>query len=418
MNVSEYFLYKECPRSNRLIIVFSGRAARNFNLYRIIENVEINKIFIRDPSERTWYNSSLPGEEGWSGIDGLVEKIRSYVKNFDIDNVYLTGGSMGGYAALIAAFKLGIKKCLIFSPQISLDYRLPNNPNKEVFIKYNNAFDLYNKIPDLKLQMIIGSDEISDVYNAINVSKFVGVEVLCIKSSPHNALFFLAKNKLLNFVIDSFLQDKNIDVVLPLFDFFKNDLFVEVVGKITEGFYHDKYSFVEMNELIDFASKRAPFWAVLPYIKGKLFEKFDKAENAVEFYEHAIKLSPENSAFHLDFGNMLMKIGEVERAEMEFLAAVEYSEAENYFFYFKLGVSCLLQKKYDEAFLWQNKAIAINRKFSSSYYQLGLIENIRKNYESAVLFFNEALKLKDKNPNLMKHLNTAKKNLSGFLHVV
>lgn len=394
-----------------MVIVFSGRSAKNFNLYKIIEKVNINKLFIRDPAGRTWYNSELECEGGWNDIDGMIERIRSYVDRFNIEKVYVTGGSMGGYAALVTAFKLGIKKCLIFSPQIELDFRFPNNPSKDIPVKYKNAFELYKSAPGLSIKIIIGSDEISDVYNVINVLKFKEVEAICIKSAPHNALFFLSKNGLLFSILVDFLHDREMSVVLPLFDFFRNKLFVDFVKKITEGFYHEAFSFDEIVGFIDSASEKAPFWACLPYMRGRLFERFGKDEDAVKYYERAISLSPENSLFRLDFGSLLIKLGKHNTAELEFLAAIKYSESENSLFYFKIGVSCLLQKKYEDAFYWQKKAININKKYSPSYYQLGLIENIRGNYESALSFFNEALRLKDKNPNLIKHINTAKSNL-------
>lgn len=411
MKISDYFLYKDFPDSNRLIIVFSGRNARNFNLYKILENIPINKIFIRDPAGCNWYNSSFQHDEGWVGIDELIEKINFYVKKFDPDNVYITGGSMGGYAALLTAFKLNIDKCLIFSPQITLDYRLPNNPSKDLVIKYKNAFEFCSSKSKANVKIILGADEIADIYNLVDICKKPGVEIFCVKSAPHNALHFLHKNNLLSSIVSSFLNDEELDVILPLFDFFKSDSFVKLIKKIVEGFYFESSCFEEINQYIDEALGKAPFWAALPYIRAKLYEKFNYHEDAIFSFENAIRLSPENSLFHFDFGALLLKIKLYARAESEYKAAIKYSESENHFLYHKIGICCLLQKKYDESYMWQKKAIEINLKFSPAYYQLGLIENIRGNYSNAVFFFEKAVLLKDRNQNLKKHLETAKRNI-------
>jgi len=68
----EYFLYEKCDNSNKLVIFLSAASSKSFTGYKLIQDIYINKLFIRDPN-RSWYHNKINGVS--ENIDDLIRKI-------------------------------------------------------------------------------------------------------------------------------------------------------------------------------------------------------------------------------------------------------------------------------------------------------------------------------------------------------
>jgi len=62
--------------------------------------------------------------------------------------------------------------------------------------------------------------------------------------------------------------------------------------------------------------------------------------------------------------------------------------------HFKQGVACLKHKKYDQAIVEFNKAIAINPNYAEYYYSRGYAYAGKKQHEEAITDFTRAIELK------------------------
>lgn len=110
--------------SNKLMIIFSAFSASKkpeYNYYRTVQNVNINKLFILDNyGERGSYylGHFLEGKVEQS-IIALVESILKE-HGIEKDNVLCLGSSKGGWAALYYGIKYGYGYVFVGEPQIQV----------------------------------------------------------------------------------------------------------------------------------------------------------------------------------------------------------------------------------------------------------------------------------------------------------
>jgi hypothetical protein len=106
------------PESKRLYILFGGIAAAlgmpPFEFYNSSRILKDNKIFLRDLAQ-SWYQRGLPGI-GKSAYD-VAQYLKKKIKNYEPDQIYFVGNSMGGYAAILFASLLKKGTVIAFCPQ-------------------------------------------------------------------------------------------------------------------------------------------------------------------------------------------------------------------------------------------------------------------------------------------------------------
>lgn len=121
----DYLIYPTCDknRAKRLMIFFSGFSGRKtYNRFSWFwdetEKWEQDTVylFLNDLSE-TWYVGT-PEEPRF---DTYIKIIDNVIKEYAIskNSVFTVGGSMGGYAAILFAFKMKLKGCVAVHPQIT-----------------------------------------------------------------------------------------------------------------------------------------------------------------------------------------------------------------------------------------------------------------------------------------------------------
>lgn len=105
-------------RSDRMVVVFGG-VQHNLGgvpmdefTGSVSEAGETHVVFVND-LKCTWY--STPGLS-----EQIVETISNLVKSHSISDLRTVGNSMGGYGAVLFAGRLGVKRALAISPQVSM----------------------------------------------------------------------------------------------------------------------------------------------------------------------------------------------------------------------------------------------------------------------------------------------------------
>lgn len=117
--------FDEVPGSKTLYIFFGGMAAGiampPFEFYRAGQIVQENKLFLRDFAQ-CWYHRGLSGYS--RDIPSTLAYLRQRVAASGAQRVVLVGNSMGGYAAMLFAARLGFGEAIAFAPQTFLSPRL------------------------------------------------------------------------------------------------------------------------------------------------------------------------------------------------------------------------------------------------------------------------------------------------------
>ena len=112
-----------------LVLTFgfvSWNAPPRFDFYGRLKKLEtfsgtpINKILVRDFAN-AWYHR--PIAELGGDVDEIAASLRKLIDTFSPRQVITLGQSMGGYAAILFGFLLGVDKILSFGPLSFLDSR-------------------------------------------------------------------------------------------------------------------------------------------------------------------------------------------------------------------------------------------------------------------------------------------------------
>lgn len=113
-------------QSDSLLIAFGGvcggMGMPPFEFFKLTEDLEFNKIFIRDLYQ-VWYHKGLPGLA--NDIEDIAKLLKKYIQELSCKKVLLVGTSMGGYAAIILGSLIENSVVHAFSPQtfINKSYR-------------------------------------------------------------------------------------------------------------------------------------------------------------------------------------------------------------------------------------------------------------------------------------------------------
>lgn len=113
------------PVSSTLYIFFGGMAAGiampPFEFYRAARIVDDNKLFLRDFAQ-CWYHAGLPGYS--RDLSSTADYLRRRIGELGARRVVFVGNSMGGYAAMLFAARLGFGEVIAFAPQTFVSPRL------------------------------------------------------------------------------------------------------------------------------------------------------------------------------------------------------------------------------------------------------------------------------------------------------
>jgi len=143
------------------------------------------------------------------------------------------------------------------------------------------------------------------------------------------------------------------------------------------------------------SSSRDGFLAVLAWRRGNGFYKRDDNERALDAYNEAIRLAPDNEQFLDSRGNVYYDKGDYDRAIADYDAAI----ARNKFYAaaFDSRANAYHEKGEDDRALPDyDEAIRLNPRFALAFNNRGNLYNTRGEHDRAIQDFDEALRLAPK----------------------
>jgi len=108
--MSDHYLFVECPESSKLLVFFTATGAKpgQFNWWTVGHQLaeSANVLFVNGWSN-TWYQDGVRGLG--ESLEETIDAIRGWCDSHDVDEIFCTGQSMGGYGALLFATLLPAK---------------------------------------------------------------------------------------------------------------------------------------------------------------------------------------------------------------------------------------------------------------------------------------------------------------------
>ena len=134
------------------------------------------------------------------------------------------------------------------------------------------------------------------------------------------------------------------------------------------------------------------------YSQGIIHLEQKELEQALQNFNQAIQLNPDNGAIYFYRGLVYSKQGELEQALQDFNQAIQYSYYSSHLAeaYLHRGLVYGKQGKLEKELKDYNQAIQINSEFTTAYYNRGVSYIEKGKLKQALEDFNQAIKL---NPN-------------------
>ncbi len=375
---NKFFQFHKNKKSNKLVVIFSGVNAKSFMGYKLVDEFDCNKIFIREDS-KSWYHSYIDGVS--NNIDELITYIETFTKIFKKEDITFVGSSMGAYAALLVGTKLNIGKIIAFGPQIFINKHFPNCPKDDNYIKYKDLSLLINQASS-NIDIFVGVNELIDLYHIKDIKIRKNVNIYKIFGQPHNVMLFLNKLDLLKQYIENSIFNRKYD--LSIFNNlqinFNNNNYLE---KAVRLFFIDKdyeNAYIEFKKLIELYPSINTFWKYAGICS--FYQK--NYNNAIELLENAQLIVFGDEELHYYLGLVYFNQKDYEKSWQEFKYALDFSIDKKMSYFMKLAVSLRELKRYDESLSVLQESLHINSKNFGTYYQIAQIYK-KQNFISKAL---------------------------------
>ena len=208
-----YYFWRGTNLSDkRLFIIFSsvGAYPGNFSFFRTFETLNVNVLHITPP-DFSWYQNGLNGisdniETSFVELSSLIE---SFCHDVGICEIYITGASMGGYAAMVYASlsKKSINLTVIsFGTETIL--KLKDSKSRQFNFDIKKGYrDIRNlNYSGINVNMIFGEFDMVDSYSALTMSYRKNFNLYSCQASGHAVPeYFNKKIGIVNF-FKSFLN--------------------------------------------------------------------------------------------------------------------------------------------------------------------------------------------------------------------
>lgn len=193
-------------------------------------------------------------------------------------------------------------------------------------------------------------------------------------------------------------EKQNFEAALNHFDTFinidsKNALFGK--GLIYSKLEEYKKAIVCFNKILDEYNFSPAF-----YERGKAFRRINMDEEALNSFERALLLDPENPIILLQKADLLIEMGKFDDSLDILDSVISIYPDLNHAWHLKGDIE-LIQGKTDEAYENYSKSLELNSDYFYSWIGSGLVFNDLKQFEDAVSCYDSALELN----NSFKFLN-------------
>ena len=130
--------------------------------------------------------------------------------------------------------------------------------------------------------------------------------------------------------------------------------------------------------------------------KGLEFKNIAEYDNALECFNKAIAINPNNYVPYKNKGDILFKQGNDQAAIDEFDKAISVNPEKDHMTYYLKGTVYFKQERYNEAIQCYNETLSINPKYLNAIMNKGLALFKLDDYSQAIVSYDEALKINPK----------------------
>lgn len=299
-------------RSRHLLILLSatGTKPSHFNLWKLADQLPYHKLYLRVPVN-DWYQNGVPGLG--SNLDETFDSIRRLADGLKVKRIGVCGSSMGGYAALLFAAKLG-GAALAFSPETrlglpysrSLKMMPPGTPHR-----YGDLHDILAGAKE-KLHIYTGEMDPVDLYCAALVKKLDTVNIVTLRNDEHTVMRNLNFSDRLVPAIRAMTEGQPMPTLVDR----GNALEIkEFPRSFFRGWVHYlNKDYVRARAELENALSQYPISARVNYLMARLNLKEGHPERAREHAAMAAALTPDFVEHRSLFAHCLRMTGDLEEA--------------------------------------------------------------------------------------------------------
>lgn len=395
---SDVFHYETEPDSDTLLVIFSGVNAKTFMGYRLLSDVYVNKLFLRDPN-RSWYNKSIPGlTENPQQFIELLEKITSA---YSPDKILFIGSSMGGYAALLFGCLLKIQRIIVFSPQVILNSGLPNNPQNLSNYSYPDLTEIIYSNAVANIDYFFGMEELTDFYHLQSIYQLENIDFFCIRNSAHNVMHFLHQMQILQPLLIKIIHQKT-RPDLPSWTSWKNPDVLSGLVKIAD--LYSQRNWTETLNCLDVLLEQYPVWSGAYTLQSELLRKQKKIKPAKLQAEKAILINPGYDLAYHELAMSEFALKNYDAAIERFIQSIKLNPTPKAMQFIKLCISYREQKQYREAYQIIKQGKLNFPKQFGMYFHSGRILELQHQFLAARCYYKKAAELNPLNPVIPEHI--------------
>ncbi len=380
-------------KKNKLLVCFSSRGRRKFDLYKNLNKIdEFDILFLSDEGDE-FYNFSIPDFS--TDLNDTLKKLKGYLDKYEYS--VAIGSSMGGYAAILFGILCKFDKVVAIAPQITLNPKFAFTTMKEC--KHHCLRSILSENINTEVNVYFGNN----VEDIIQTHKLEGCRLFyidsCLVSFGHNILAELKEcGQLDSFINDVIFREKsdltssfclgllNIELVEKFYD-----LFLDKNYKVASSYVPSVVRFIKSPHMM--------YMAILCYLSTdndagilEVMSEFpDKYKSCPSFYNLSIAVKIYSEGY-----------GKHERL----INDSNYKEIISI-----LSLSKLMYRNILKIRLKAKSNFYLGARDSSSYYQIAMLFRALDERHDAVAYFLLANELADSSSWIKSASITHAKNL-------
>lgn len=360
-DIPDIILTKRGTKSERLLIYFSSAPAKGIEGVSKLTPYGQDAIFVRDP-RRGWYNLPIKGLA--RNADELCEQIARRIAGYPLDRVTMSGGSMGGYAALLFGTMLGVGRIVAVGPQILLRPELGYCPKEPT--KYDDLTPLISSKPaNTQIDIWYGAESFLDLFNILRVEPTSTVRLHAIPGAMHNVLAAFKRRG----VMDAFFEHVAIGTPFSIPETATSH--VREILSAGEAFYFES-NYRKTIDILSPIADDADLSAVY-FLIGQSHVKAGDLGAARIYFDRAVVASQENYDANYQLGLIFDKLGKTRGAANAFARSLDYFPQANGARLSKLASAQFRLGLFDEAIKNHRRAIELDPRHTKSHFELGQI---------------------------------------------
>lgn len=368
--------------SKKLIIFFTatGAAPKQFNFWKVGNELaaHANILFVNGWCN-SWYQDGVRGIG--HDLDSTVDTIKNWMSKENVDEVFCTGQSMGGYGALLIGGLLGAK-IIAFGAETILDIphsQYSRKANRSVNIQHQDLAVSFKGGIDAVL--LAGEEDPIDVYCAQRMLSVPGIKVRTMLYVGHGPAGYLRNRNRLEPLLLNWIDGGDV----PEMPEFGNALDEK---EFPENFYQGWCAMRDKNyqlaiTKLKIAVQLYPACAEARKLLGLAFSSENMHTDAFEQFSISYSLIPRAEA-QLGVAKSLRLMGELAQARRVYLKVIK-AFPDNAAAFYGLGLCYIKLDDIENAINCFNKAVKYDPM--SKAYSKRL--KIAKSMKMKKLFFSE-----------------------------